>query len=508
MAKNSKTKYNFSGNYEDYKALLRNFTLDKLITRINIESAKIMINPENEICYGVIQASYHITNLRNLSKISQNVFVTGWNLIDLSYNAIISSNDFRGKEIENDEELYLLVSAMENVREKRESEFINSLSEDDITELLLYLWGFTGEQLKVETLSKVPINASRELYILFESSKNVEGISDIADIVIKETGIDWETVITSLYLAWFGSILNPNIMELEQNIKWDNGLNHEAFNKVIERYTTTYEEIRGSELGRQYLYTKPFVKTQHNDLLSVNCFLNLFLYEHCILWIVRDYYRHQDNQIFTSEFGRCFEAYFKELLEDYLEPEEFSRIPEENTKRADWKIQIGDYKFLIEQKSTVLGLTAKQQKSNIETIKIFSNRHIIKALHQLENTELGFNDGKYIKIVLIYEDYLQTEMLENVFSMKSCDIKNDYYFWLVTIEEIEMLLYICKHDRKLFYDVISEKVKREFEKAKNGRSLQKILNEKGIESNQHLKQKKFLKYERLAIDNALKYLWT
>ena len=102
------------------------------------------------------------------------------------------------------------------------------------------------------------------------------------------------------------------------------------FKKVIERYTSTYQEIRTSELGRQYLYTRPFIRTQYSGTISCNCFLNLFLYEHSILWIVRDYFYKKENRLFTSEFGRYFEEYFRELLMEYVPQTNYHKIPEEN----------------------------------------------------------------------------------------------------------------------------------------------------------------------------------
>ena len=83
--------------------------------------------------------------------------------------------------------------------------------------------------------------------------------------------------------------------------------------------------------------------------------------------------------------------------------------------RADWKIVLGKYRFLVEQKSTILGLLAKQQESSINTIRQFAERNIIKALEQLKSTEDGLNDGQYIKIVLLYEDYLKAEALSEIF---------------------------------------------------------------------------------------------
>ena len=506
-----KLRYSFSGDYSEYSSLLRKFKLDKLLAYINMESAKLMKKkPENsgetDLAYGMAYEKYYLFDTKKAMRKEQHVLVSGWNLIDLSYNAIKCTHDYRGAEITQDEELYLLVSATQAVKEKREAEFLNSIHEEGTPDFFLYLWGFAGEQLKIQSLAKTFKTAARELYILFEVRNRLENSLNIEDIVMKETGVSWIDVITSLYFAWFGSTVSPYVADLTAKIKWDSDLCESNFNKVIERYTATYQEIRDSNLGRQYLYTRPFIRTQYGGTISCNCFLNLFLYEHSVLWIVRDYFVKQGNQLFTSEFGRYFEEYFRELLMEYIPQTNYVKIPEEDVPRADWKITLGEYKFLVEKKSTVLGLLAKQQESDIETIKQFAKRHIVKALKQLKSTEDDFNDGQYIKIVLLYEDYLKTEVLNEIFKMDECQVQDDRHYWLVTIEEMEMLLYTYKFNQQLFEEIIKDKNTREVEKSNEGRSLIQLLNEHGVVYNQHLSHSKYRKYETLAQENARKHL--
>lgn len=162
--------------------------------------------------------------------------------------------------------------------------------------------------------------------------------------------------------------------------------------------------------------------------------------------------------------------------------------------------------FLVEQKSTILGLLAKQQESSINTIRQFAERNIIKALEQLKSTEDGLNDGQYIKIVLLYEDYLKAEALSEIFKMDECQVQDDNHYWLVTIEEMEMLLHTYKYNQQIFWEIIKDKITREIEKSNKGRSLLQLLNEHGISYNQHLLHSKYRKYETLAQNNALQHL--
>lgn len=112
-----------------------------------------------------------------------------------------------------------------------------------------------------------------------------------------------------------------------------------------------------------------------------------------------------------------FEEYFKELLSTYLDDSDYENIPENNkTPRADWRINLCGYKFILEQKSTILRLDAKQQSSNYNSMNKYMQRTVIKALKQLKSTEdelvggsltttadMANNDlhDGYIKIVLL-----------------------------------------------------------------------------------------------------------
>lgn len=486
--------YSFSGDFDEYKTLLRKFTLDQLLMRINFETSELLRNEHGSFALGVKSASYPLINYSTKERSTQNVYVTGWNLIDLAYYAICSSNDFRGKKIDSEKELYLLVSATDSVHQKRESYRIDQEDLHEYPNLFFYVWGFFGEQMKVETPGKVFANLSRELYILLDIAPKNKKISAIKDIVYNEVGVNLENVLTSLFLAWFASTVSPLQEAWEKHFAWNETLPLVDFQKVLTRYTATYDDVRSSQLKRQFLYTKPFIATQKKQTLSINCYLNLFLIEHCILWIVRDYYLKLGDQRFTSEFGVLFESYFQELLSEYLTETQFDKIPENTKKRADWKLQLGKYKFLIEQKSPSLSLAAKQQESNVNTVKNFCERNIVEAIDQLHSTEEDFADGQYIKMILLYEDYLQTNILDHVFTLPACKQNNDGYYWLVTIDEIETLLHLFKNNRALFDAVMGEKINREVTQSKEGKSLSQIFSKYGISENPHLSQGKFKKH--------------
>ena len=62
------------------------------------------------------------------------------------------------------------------------------------------------------------------------------------------------------------------------------------------------------------MYAKPYIHTQKGEVVSISAYLNYFLCEHSVLWIVRDRFKNLGRQDFVNYFGNLFEKYFAELL--------------------------------------------------------------------------------------------------------------------------------------------------------------------------------------------------
>lgn len=496
--------YNYSGDEADNHVLFRRFRLDELLRYTADYSADIFSNPSLSPGHGASFVEYSVINATTRKSETHEVAIMAWDLIDLAYYAILHTNDYRGKEIESIEEFCVLCSAIRSSIEKRESEF---LEKADGTKLLLYFWMFSGEQFKFQSLNKCLESFSRDLYLLYRIAPRIDGISEIHNIVQKETGTNWNTIATSLLITWCGSIQKQDITSIKNYIEWDNNLPVEAFERTIERYTATYAEVKSSGLQRQFFYTKPFVMTERSHrLFCINCYLGLFLLEHCITWIVRDYYNAKNDRRFTSEFGSVFEQYLLELLTEYLPQGSYEKIPEASSERADWRIDTGDYCFLIEQKSAFLALGAKQQDTDINQLVEYVKKNIFKAMKQLQTTETELCGARCIKIILLYEDYIDPDALDELTKLPECLVPNDRYYWLVTIREMEMLLSLYKENPTLFEEIISEKIKREESQYQNGKSIQKIMSERGIYQNQHIVRPQIKYYRDAIIENAKAHL--
>ena len=498
--------YNFSGNWEDVYRVLRNFPTEVILKRIGREAIELQKDIKNSEVSGTKWIEYKAFNTKKRKYENQKSIITTWNLIDTAYYAVIASNDYRGNPEISDTEFYVVVDAVSGYTQRKEESVLDSI-EPGSKEAFMRLWGFAGEQFKAQATQKIFNNTGRELYILLESSKRIpEKEIDVPAVVKAETGYDWGTVICTLFLAWVyfsqNCVYSDNALaSLNTTI-----LSKSDFRKIIDRYSIDYSEIRNSKLGRQVFYTKPFIITQKKELLGISPYLNLCVYEHCILWIAREHYLKKNSQAFTDYFGLCFEKYFEELLESTLQRKEYVKIPESNGLSADWRLEIDGFHFLVEQKSTIMRLDIKQQETNIGSIKEFARRVIVKAITQLDSTEKDFSDEQYIKIVLLYDDYLMPAIMNQVFEMDECEVENDGRYWLVTIEEMEALLSLCNGQRDIFCAVVKEKEHRELTHSNLGSSLLQILTEKGVKDNAYMKQKKIMYYRDYAEEQAKKML--
>lgn len=440
----------------ELRCLYRRYNLTGLLEAINHESLKIARNEESAhigFQYMEIERMIPYTKM----SVKQMMIITAWDLIDMAYHAIMYTNENRGKGSITDNELMYLYSADEVYRETQSHNthaIITGTNHFDF-----YLWGFCGEQLRFQKTAYALQNAARDMYILLDMAPRI-GFTGIEKAICEETGCSWQAIVATLFVVWAGFTQGNEMPCIQNSIKWDEEYTQDLFQTVICRYASTYKEIRASEYGRQIFYTKPYIITE-KGIIGINTFLNLFAYEHCLLWVLRDYYRKRNSQQFAIEFGEMYEEYLRELYENNVGQGKYNKIKRSNKKkRADWSLRLFDYSFLIEQKASLIGLSVKQQDTNFASMEKYAQNTIMKAMRQLKETEQEF-EKEYIKIILLYEDYLKPEILDKVFLLPECDIMNDHRYWLMTIQEMEELLYQYSHNPELCLQIINEKIKRE-----------------------------------------------
>ena len=476
---------------------IRKYSLQELLIEFSMESSELFkINTKDDkMPCGTKFESFEFASGR--IKRRQEVLVTAWGLVDIAYQAILNSNDYRSKKVKSKREIYEIVSLyteyVEHIEGKQEF-MKNEAMHDDF---LIYLYGFFGEQTKFQLRHMMIENYNRESYIINNIAPIINDGIDVEGIVKKEIGLFSDEVTIILLYLWSLSTKTPFIVENDQFYNKDILKKQNVIN-VVNYYTADYWQIRENKLGRQVLYSKPIVKTDRNRYLCINSFLLYFLIEHSTYWIVRNYYQNMNKQDFINAFGVYFEEYFYEILCEYLDCGSYKRIEEGKTKKADWYINMDGYEILLEQKSALASLKAKQQESDINSTKQYALRNWMKAISQLQNTEYDYGNKKMIKIILVYEEYYKSEMLENIFSLSGSAIENDGYYWLVSISEFEMLLYSYKTDKKLFKEIMQDKIRMETENLHEGRDIRQIFERYGIKKNLHIEQEKYNYYSYIS----------
>ena len=493
-----KITLNWNGTEEAVEESVRKYAADLALKEINQETAHLMVDATESNYVKPYQVNYLDSN--RIRK-TQLVFITGWSLHNLAYQIMLYSNDYRGGRLNDENDLAMLLCATVSQEQQKERELLQGFDKNDGRTKLLFLNGFWGEQSKYQIFPKHLDSFVREMYILLDIPySNID--KSISDIIYEKMGYSWETIIKCLQMAWIVSVITPDVKDEKIAFSLGQGITYEDYCTIIDKYTTSYDEIRKykDSLGRQILYTKPFVKTQKGETISVNVFLNMFLIDHCIYWIVRDYFKEKEL-CFSNEFGYAFEVYFERLLHNTLNEGEYERIPEGKKKSADWIIKIDQHQFLIEQKSAIIGLLGKQQQPSVMEIVEFYKRHLIKASEQLRQSEID-NGQEFIKIILLYEDYIAPEIIGDCINRIEEWGKEGGPYWIMTIDDMEMLLQYCSSNRTDFHDLIEKKMMLDSKNSDKDTSIEGLLNEKDIFENQYLRSEQFIKYRDFYMDRS------
>ena len=419
-----------------------------------------------------------------------NILVTGWGLSYLSYFACkLASRNTTVNRIKTNIDFLILYALFDDYHNELDGDILGKYR----GKTMLYVLGSFGEQAKFQMVKPQYDTLRRTMYMVDTILRNNYPQIPIDDIFQEKFGLSIKEVGIILLASWTSSTKSHYVLQHITNSK--GLLLQERIIPVLEYYSATPEEVKLSPIERQFFYSKPLIKTPDGNYLLSNIYLYIFTFLEYPYWVLKDYYLQQESREFTSVYGECFEIYFKELLAEYLEPEMYRRIPvERKKKRADWRLEIGGYKILVEQKSSVASILSKQQFPDIDKTESFIKRNWISAIRQLYHTEKDYNDGEYIKIILVAEDYFQGETLEWVFGLDENCPENDGRYWLVSIDMMEVLLHTFKNSPDQFVAIMNEKNQLELCRSKDGRDLFRIIYKYGIDKNHHINQSKFTQF--------------
>lgn len=418
------------------------------------------------------------------------VQLTAWDILNIDYLSIKYSNDYRdGARKSSLGQLVNLYRKYENktsVPKKLKSPVIDP---DDLFRVIL---GMTAEQFQYHSMVWLFERFNRNYYILLAAPSFEHRFEIDADNLMREvfgyTADDYVAILLVVFWLCSQSPLPLTAPPHLYHRKEKTVLTEENLTKFIEYYTCSYQEIRESALGKQLLYAKPFIKTDKEKNITMSSMhLVAMLVGNGLYWVVRDYYYKKKDQTFVNAFGRLFEDYIIDLATTYCTPSEWRRLEEGKKKGADFVFSFDQAQIVFEAKTSLLGLAGKQQVPNSGAIDKFFKNTIQEAYQQLissamELKEKADADVPILKMILLYDEFSNTAILQQSISEI---FLNDPACYIITIRELEILLYTHKNDACKFERVLNQLAHPETND-KDRKTVSAILDDCSLNRNHHL----------------------
>ncbi len=437
---------------QNFISEIKKIETDKVLSWMSMASIEIMRQHQYE-------KLVDIPILRYGKILIKKVPLTAWDILDIAYLSVKHSNDYRNDDkCVSFERLVDLYRKYEN--EHSAAEYINE--DTPIEKVARIILGMTAEQFQYQNRNWISEKLNREYYILtIASDFENENKIDVSAIVKEVFGYSVDDYLSMVLWVIFLCMRYPDPMAYYESLQRhsaDKVFTYDNLKNFIDSYSCSYDDLRSNPIGKQLLYSKPFIKTQrHGDYLAVSIFPVLMILGNGLYWLVRDYYHKQNDDKFLHVFGVLFEEYIASLGKCYCIPGEWEKLDtSHHHKEADFIFDFGKFKMLVESKSSLLMLGARQQVPKLETIDRFFRNTIEKAYQQLNSTYNRLNKSStlpIIKVILLYDEFSNTAITE--LSMPGV-FENDYLCFVMTIRELEMLLYYHRYDKEIEEKIINE----------------------------------------------------
>lgn len=384
------------------------------------------------------------------------VSISPWDIPYIDYLSICNSNDYRNPT--KSKKLSELLALYRDYENKHSAAEIISDSEFD--GVMRVLTGMTAEQFLYEDMRWVFQSFNRNHHILVTLQKSMDvPLINVQEVVSNKFGITTDEYnIILLILMWLCSKHPDPLSAPEEIYKRYGFLSRENISRVVQYYSCNYKDIRTSSYQKQLFYSKPFIHTENpNMYIACTTHMVLMTMGTGLYWLIRDYYKDQ-SQVFINAFGSLFEEYVKNISSEMCRNGEFRILkthPEE--KSADFLYEFDEFIMIVEAKSTLLGIKAKQQVPELTAMNTFIDRTIKKAYNQLLASynriqSENLQPKPIIKIILLYDVFSNTALLEH---SASSLFENDMSCFIMTIRELETLLLIYRDNRLIFKQVTS-----------------------------------------------------
>lgn len=118
---------------------LRKFQLNTLLCVISKETATFFAEENSGLNFGIKYETYQLREKMTKKCVDVNTYVTGWILLDLSYNAICCTHDYRGTGEITPQTVWFLSQLSGEYLGSLESAAIDNFEDTDM-DMILYLW--------------------------------------------------------------------------------------------------------------------------------------------------------------------------------------------------------------------------------------------------------------------------------------------------------------------------------------------------------------------------------
>lgn len=431
------------------------------------------------------------------------VQLSAWDIHGIQYHAICNSNDYR-----NSITPYTVGQIVNLYRQFENQESpAEDLRKADLSGVFKILFGMVSEQSPFQNMGWIYENFNRNYHILVASDKVNRNLRVSLEQIIREKfgwSID-EYISVQLIVYWLcmqhcDPLTAPEKIYRKQN---DTILTKENIEKYIKYYSCDYSDVRRSLIKKQIFYSKPFIHTDKlGAYIASNCYLVFWVISNSLYWLMRDYYNDLGSQEFVNAFGTMFEDYLKELAGKHFLPEQWKVIPITKKKSADFYFDLKDAILVIEQKSSLIRLSVKQQTPDLDALNKFITNAITEAYKQIQATCSEIKLSKpIIKIILLYETIENTAMIEAALPEI---FETDDSCYIMTILELEIMFHLWSTDKDKCLELLQKMMAGKKEDAMHSCSISKIYKGMGLYALHGIARE--LNYFETALENLGKEL--
>ena len=431
------------------------------------------------------------------------VGLSAWDIPWIEYLSVIHSNDYRRAD-----RLPSLGQLVNSFRKyDNEHSIAPAIKDGDADTVFRAILGLTAEQFQFQDKSWIFDKINRDYYILY-AAKHFEHHNSIdANSIVEEIfGYSIDDYIAVLMMAFGLCYHHPEPLAALDYLKYPEDssvLTKENISALVHYYSCSYKDLRESRFGKQLLYSKPFILTKREErYIASSLFLVAMSAANGLYWLIRDYYLKRNSQSFVNKFGYLFEDYIKDLANRYCEDNKWRVLPAGKKKGADFYINLGSLGMLVESKTALLRLDAKQQLPNLNSINAFYQNNIREAYDQLQNSYKQFtpSDIPIIKVILLYDEFSNTAIMEKSLTEV---FERDSLCYIMTIRDFEILLHLYHNDTELCSKVLDEIIAQTRKEAPH-QTIDALLQNESIFQNRHLQgEMDFMSHNLKRFENAL-----